>query len=74
VTTIRSRIGPVLDPVGIRSDATRRRGTAPVERFAVGGQPVHSSVGVRALVADGHPDATLASAGESTAGRGGLHR
>ncbi len=29
MTTIRSRIGPVLDPVGIRSDATRRRGTAP---------------------------------------------
>ena len=73
MTTIPSRIGPVLD----RSvdAATPRVGAEPhrVESFAVGGQPVHSSVGAR-LVADGVPDGILASAGESTDGPGGLHR
>ena len=41
-----------------------------VECFAVDGRPVHPSVGVRALVAAGHPDAMLASPGESTFGPG----
>ena len=41
-----------------------------VECFVVDGQPVHHSVGVRALVAAGHPDAQLASPGETAYGPG----
>jgi len=41
-----------------------------VECLAVDGVPVHPSIGVRLLAAAGHPDAELASPGETAFGPG----